>query len=158
MDTKHWITAILATYGAILSSYLAIREILKERRQLKIILEYVAFREIARLIITNSGHRPVTITDIAADVYQEGDEGNNNLAEVPQGALISGDYDLPKLLSDGQTVIYELGAVLSGIIIEGFSKEKNVHIAVFDAEGNSYTKYERRMGNAKWGGSEKIDK
>jgi hypothetical protein len=70
METKDWITIFIAVWGAGLSTYLGIRELIKERRQIKLILEYITFREIVQLIVVNSGHRPVTITEIAIAISQ----------------------------------------------------------------------------------------
>jgi hypothetical protein len=159
MTIKDWITAILALYGAALSSYLAYREIMKERRQIKMTLQYVEFREIAQLIIVNSGHRPITITEIAAAVSRKDSDGKEYPEGVPSNALFNTvTPEIPKLLNDGQTVIYELGPVLSGLVMESFIKDVKVFISLFDAEGNVYHKYERRLGNAKWGGSFKKGK
>ena len=53
MQTTDWITAIVALYAAVISSYLGYREIRKERRRIKMILEYMTYREIVRLIVDN---------------------------------------------------------------------------------------------------------
>lgn len=157
MTIKDWITAILALYGAVLSSYLAYREIRKERRQIKMILQYVAFREIAQLIVVNCGHRPITITDIAAAVSRKDSDGREFPEGVPSNTLFNtATPEIPKLLSDGQTVIYELGPALSGLVMESFLKDVKVYISLYDAEGNVYNKYERRHADAKWGGSVKV--
>ena len=157
MQTTDWITAIVALYAAVISSYLGYREIQKERRRIKLILEYISFTEIVQLIIVNSGHRPVTITEIAMAISIKGTDGKEYTEGVPSNALFDPvDPGFPKLISDGQTIIFKLGPVLIGEIMERFIKGGKVYLSVYDAEGNVYTKYERREGNAKWGGSQKI--
>jgi hypothetical protein len=159
MVTKDWITAIVATYGAILSSYLAFREILKERRKIKIILEYVEVRDIVLLIVANGGHRPVKIIDIKICISQEGANGKEYMKDVPHAALFNiPNPEIPKLLGYGESVIYELQPVLSDRLIGNYILGGKVNVSLFDAEGNEYTKVEERIGNAKWGGSHKINK
>ena len=57
-------TLLLALYGAGLSTILGIKELRKDRRSLKIILESVHWMEIFRIVITNPADRPITVTGI----------------------------------------------------------------------------------------------
>ena len=100
----------------------------------------------------------ITITEISAAVFQKGPGGTEHIEGVPKNALFSTSApNLPALLSDGQIVIFELGGTLSQFIIERFKEDGKVLIELYDGEGNLYTKYKKRRGDAKWGGSEKVD-
>jgi len=150
MKLIDWITAIIAAYGAILSTYLAFREVGKERRKLKMTLEFMMFYGKARLIVANSGHRSLTIRNIKLSIALKSADGNESLQNVPTNALfLTKEPEFPKFLGTGETVIYELSEVLSHdigeIIHEGtvFNIKGKINISLYDTEGNIYTRYSR---------------
>lgn len=73
MTVEQIITLVVAIYGALLSTMLVIREVRKDRRKLFIVLEHVALYERVQIIITNIGHRPVTITEIEVRTFLQRD-------------------------------------------------------------------------------------
>lgn len=89
------ITLLLATYGAVLgtlsfvlSIYLATRERRKDKRVVKVILEFLAFAGLYQIRIVNTNFRPVTITNIGADLYVRNKILWEWLESVPAGALL----------------------------------------------------------------------
>lgn len=67
MDTGEIIALVIALNGSILTTFLGMREFHKERRQIKVILEYIYYFEVGQITITNTGHRPITITGIGME-------------------------------------------------------------------------------------------
>jgi len=141
---------IIAIYGAILSTALLIYEILKERKKLSIILEHVAWYEKVQIIITNSGHRPITLTGMSmATLIGEGDEAH--WETVPQNSLF--DYEensdpFPVTIKDGESISLQLGLVITGYLL---SNQMNAKLAIYDSEGKAYSDFETRTFDAKWG-------
>jgi hypothetical protein len=82
MDTNDVIALILAIYGSLLATVLGVREFLKERRHIKVILEYIYFYEKVQMIITNTGRRPITITGIGMETYLEM-KGEGHYVKLP---------------------------------------------------------------------------
>lgn len=67
MELKDVLTLIIALYGAVIGTILGIREIRREKREVQLFLEIIAKdRDInnVRIVIVNTGHRPVTIIRI----------------------------------------------------------------------------------------------
>ncbi len=137
------LTAMLAVYGAVLSTVLGILELRKQRRQVSIILELHEFAYAFNITITNTGHRPITI--VAMTVVIGPDRG-----AVRQGQLRT-ENDLPPFpvtLTDGAYTRIGLSEGVSQDIAE---QEDVVYISVYDAEGHEYTKYRRFTYNEKYG-------
>src|SRR5688572_10454854 len=65
MDFEKLITLGLALYGAVLSTMLGVRELSRERRRVLIFLEHREWTHTYSIIITNIGHRPITLVDIS---------------------------------------------------------------------------------------------
>jgi len=129
------ITFFLALWGAFLSTYLALREVRKDKRFLKIILENVHWYETKRLVITNIGHRPITIEQVAIEV---GDKRHGMVDPLPQNSFWNPDSEipeLPKTLEDGKMILF----YLSQPVVDDLRDEnKFLRVKVFDAEGNIY--------------------
>jgi hypothetical protein len=148
------IELLIAIYGAILSTILGIRELLKERKNVTIILEYVTWQERVNLVITNSGHRPVTLTGLTMETIVPDSEGTH-WETVPQGALISTSQtqtSFPVKIEDGDSISLPLGPVVSEYLIDN---HLNAKILVFDSEGRKYSKFDSMIHDAKWGGISK---
>lgn len=145
------VKTFLAIYGAITSTVLLIREILKERRKITIILEYVAWYERVQIVIVNSGHRPITITEISMRIFSS--NGEDDFGEpIPKNALFDLDLldkPLPQIIKDGESVSLPLSSVISKNLLDNKLKAK---INIFDAEGNKFSDFKIRTLDQKWGG------
>lgn len=146
------IALLVAIYGALLSTYLAIRESRKERRRLNVVLEYLAFYERPQLIITNTGHRPVTVARLSIAIHHE---GSDFVDTVPQNSLyaLENEVELPITLSDGETVILALNPEIGKALM---ADNERVELSVRDAEDNIYKDNKRRIYNAKFGHYESL--
>lgn len=152
MDWETVLTGLVAIYGAGLSTYLGIRELRKEKRNLLIILEHIFFYERVYLRLVNSGVRPITIVSISMVVY-EAEDGINppHWEEVPGNSLVDtrsedGSDLLPAHLKDGEQVVIPLLGVVSDILMRNNLIAK---ILVKDAEGHEYTKFQVSRINPK---------
>jgi len=140
MDFEKIFTLGLALYGAVLSTLLGIRELTKERRQVLIFLEYSEFRDGYSIIITNVGHRPITLLGVFMDCGGEW---------VPQNAIIESDNDpFPATLTDGQHLTLPLYEGVSAAIAQ---VKEDIKIVVYDTENRKYTKFKKLSYNEKIG-------
>src|SRR5258706_1217418 len=134
------ITLILAVWGAVLSTILGIRELRKDKRSLKIILEHVNWMETKRLVIINTGLRPITIDQVFISVNIK---NHGPYDAMPKKAFWSDAEDhkpprLPFTLEDGRMAVF----YVSEFVNEQLRLENSfLKIQVYDAEGNIYTKY-----------------
>ena len=63
MSIQDWVqvlTLMIAGYAAVVSTILAVRESQKEKRRLKIIIEFWRWSYSSRIAVTNIGHRPIS--------------------------------------------------------------------------------------------------
>jgi hypothetical protein len=142
------VTFFLALWGAFLSTYLAIREVRKDKRSLKIILEHDTWAGMHRLLIINIGHRPVTIDQVSLAL---GDRKHKQVEAVPQNATWSalhGEPRFPVTLEDGKMAIFYLGTAISSELTD---PNKYLKINVFDAESNVYPNYTKGEYDQKYG-------
>jgi hypothetical protein len=93
MDIGEIIALVIAIYGSILATILGIREFLKERRNIKIILEYIYFYENGQITITNIVHRPITIPGIGMEKYMEMKGEGHYIKMRPDGIMIPRQVD-----------------------------------------------------------------
>jgi hypothetical protein len=141
MEVTGWITILIAIYGAILSTYLAVMRVLREKKQLSMILEYKVFSKKGFLVVANSGHRPITVRKIIVGITHKTSSGEpHDLYFSPISPM------LPSFIRDGETIIYEFGDDLAMELINirqqqstGFAKCKS-DISIIDGEKNSYDK------------------
>lgn len=140
-------TIIVATYGALLSSYLGYRELSKNKRKIKIILEHVYWEERFQITVVNIGYRPITIAGIAIAIPYENYDGYMPLPSE----FILGNDPFPETLLDGASMVIRLSNEILDVYSYALSnKEYKPKITVFDAEGNKYTKYGRQDLDVKW--------
>lgn len=136
------ITIFIAIYAALLSTVLGVRELLKEKRKLKIIIEDYPFYENGYLILLNIGNPKIIISDVSFMVAGE---------PAPANVIFdisSLDLPFPCIIQSGDFVKLPL----SGIIFSALRENKNdVKIGVFDIEGNIYDKFIVNSHNPKWG-------
>jgi hypothetical protein len=142
MSSDQVLTLILAGYGALLSTLLALREWRNGRRRIRIRLDRVHFYEIAQLTITNVGYRPVTITGI--EIIPKGRPA------VPSNSLLSPRFEstpLPATINDGEHITLPLADVVSDQLNANGMKAT---LKVYDSEGRTYRKYKTGTRNPKW--------
>src|SRR5215208_5849039 len=157
MSPEVVLTLAIAVYGAGLSTWLAVREIRKDRRRILVVLEYASFFERAQIIITNVGHRPITITAIAMSVWEEQTDRPAVLMPVPQNALLATEFQnelgrlvpFPVTINDGDHVTLPLSSYVGERLT---AHRMRASLTVFDIEGNEYREYTARHYNPKWGG------
>ena len=146
---------VLAVYGAAVSTILAtvqiarwVQDLRKEHRSIRVFLEYHGWVGRAGIVIVNSGHRPVTITEVGLSLVFRGEDGTIGGELVPRNALFEIEKEpFPTTLKDGDT----LEIPLSEVVSRSVWPHMRVNLAVFDSEGNSYTHYEARLYDSKWG-------
>jgi hypothetical protein len=146
-------TLIIAVYGAVIATFLGIRELKRDKRRIIVIIEYVAFYERAQITITNIGHRPITITEVNMSVKQ-----GDYWEQVPRNVLFFAnpeDVTFPITINDGEYITLPLHIEIGQAFLES---TKNIKVAVYDIEGNTYTKFRSRLYNPKWGYYEKRER
>jgi len=156
MSTLDLLSLLIAVYGAIVASILAARELLRERRKVKIFLDHVAWYERAQLSVTNVGHRPITLVGIALAIAV-GDEASPYFEEVRRGDIFALDLPkdpLPFTLADGEQIALPLSQPVSDQLI---ANRMRARLTLFDAEGRKYEDFAARILDAKWGGYLKVD-
>lgn len=138
------VTAVIAVYGAVLSTVVLLREVWKSKRRVRVRLDYVDFLEIAEVTVTNDGYRPVAVTGIT--VHPDGGD------MVPSNSLLSERHEptrrLPATLNDGEHVTLPLSDAVSRILASNGMK---TYIGVHTAGGKTYAKHETGLRNPKWG-------
>ena len=153
MSLSDILTLIIALYGAAIATILGIRELQRDKRRISVIIEYVAFEERAQITITNIGHRPITIAEINMSVMLD-----NHWEQAPKNALFNAnpeDVTFPIMINDGEYITLPLHELIGETF---FKNRKNIKVAVYDIEGNTYTKFKSRLYNPKWGYYDKMGK
>lgn len=150
MDTKDIITLIIAIWGAILSTFLAVRELLKEKRSITIILSFVCWLEQYKITIINNGRRPVTISEIGIEI---GSKTKGSIL-IPSSILFDqvqggSSPTLPLVLTDGESVEFFLSHFFDEQLRT--NKDFQPYIFVYDAEGNVYKKFKYSEHNPRYG-------
>lgn len=152
MNTSDVIVILIAVYGAALSTILGIREFTKDRRHIKVVLEHHLFSNVICLRIVNTGHRPVSISNVSFSCKLLVSKNPRKFIESPVPAASvfdsSSSPDFPLLFNDGQMQTFQLSEVLSEDIINSGWR---VRLTVTDGDGNNYHKFEKRIFNEKWG-------
>ena len=137
LTTSELLTLLLALYGAIVSTVLAIRELSRDKRRLRVTCRIAltpspsgGVWEFVKVNAVNIGHRPIQVK-MAELRMSNGDlftQVWSNLGPLP----------LPRKLEDGESVsvFFDYGEV------ERAGRERKVtfvEAVVQDAEGNEYT-------------------
>jgi hypothetical protein len=133
--------AVVSTIALVVSIILAIQKLSEEKKRIIIFVKQFSFDTRSEILITNIGHRPITITDLTF-----GELVGKNLVEgVPRNVYSSGaDWPFPVTLTDGESFVYKIQGPISG--------SKTLIPTVFDSEGNKYNKYRTIRYNEKFGG------
>ncbi|HKJ38613.1 MAG TPA: hypothetical protein VJ972_07540 [Anaerolineales bacterium] len=140
--------AVLGTVGFILSVYLAIREYKKERRILKVILEYVTFYEHFQVKIVNVNFRPITISSVGGVLLEIGKRKRMVTEGIPSSALLdSVESNLPVTLKDGESAVLKLQDGLSSYYTD---EEYKLEVFVYDTEGKLHSQTESKIYDPKY--------
>ena len=118
-------------------------------------LEYVAYYERFRVVIHNSGYRPITVLDITLELL---DKEGHPMEGVPLNAIFDDEEDekqLPNTIKDGEHLTLNLSEHF-----RQFSpgSDEQLCITVYDADGNKYSPKKIRVYDGKWGGYSFIEK
>ena len=153
MTTSDIITLAIAIYGAFISTILGVKELRRERRSIKIMLQHVYPQEWATVVVVNNGFRPVTIESIGLSIQGEDPKYKNHYENIPFEGLIAsdetrGNFPLPCKLDDGESVEIFLSDLIRD---EVFGEQRKAKIYITDAEGNVYTKYKTMFKEARRG-------
>jgi hypothetical protein len=136
------IAIILGAYGALLSTFLGIREILKDRSQVLLSLR-VVHTETGHLFwysITNTGHRPLTIINISI-LYQLKTSIRERWDHLGDETLLGPDYGhspLPCLIPEGQLKEFKLTDIATNFI-DGQLHPSRMKLVALDAHGKTYS-------------------
>jgi hypothetical protein len=114
-DLFDWATLGIAVWGAGIASWLGYKELRREKRSLKIILERINWVERYQILITNVGHRPVTIIEVHLGLAMKNTPAYDM---VPTGAFWAYEegYEEPKfpiVLKDGKMAQLHLRKLLA---------------------------------------------
>lgn len=141
MTFTTYLVSFLAIYGAVLATLLAILELTKDRRRISVFFQLDQWAHNCCVIITNIGHRPVTITGMLV-ILAPGKPVTQKMlrSEIDRSPF-------PVTLTDGQHTRINLPATLTDQID---AEDENVSITVYDAEGREYTSYRKLSHNERY--------
>ncbi len=135
------VTLLIAIYGALLSTIIAVREFTKDKRRVKVTCKYAfAFPpgsnealEFISITVVNIGHRPIQIKQAGILL--------NNKTTITQLESKIGRIPLPKKLEDGESldIMFDAEKIEKTINDQKKINVKLKKIFVSDAEGNIYT-------------------
>lgn len=138
---------VIATYAAVVSTILAIYEILRNTKKLRIVIDYECFTNVGYLRLINLSKRPITVASVSMQL-DEDRVPSTSMFEDDEGSTI-----LPKILEEYSSVELRLTDFVTQYIVN--EKAKKISIMVFDIEGKVYSKYKVREINSRWGGIER---
>ncbi len=141
MSRSEITTLILAVYGALLSTVIAVREFTKDKRRVKVECRYaMAFPpgsdktwNFISISVVNTGHRPIQISH-AGILLNDG----NSFTQLESKA---GKIPSPKKLEDGEAleIMFDVDKIELALKNHDNKKAKFTRAYVSDAEGNKYT-------------------
>ena len=151
MELKDVFTLIIALYGAAIATILGIREIRKEKREVDLYFEIIEkAREVreARIVIVNTGHRPITMSNLGLRLYFSNKPRKVLWGNKPQRAVVyrfeEVDAHLPVTLKDGEQEIIEIADFKFEDI---WQASDYAVIQAYDAEGKLYKSNKVRLFN-----------
>jgi len=146
-----WLTFGIAIWGAVLATAIGIYELLKDRRKISIYLEYVLYGEKYRMVVVNTGHRAVTLTNITL-LHHHYKDGNLAYTDpVPASVFFEEPQDYrqwPATLKDGEQMIY----YFSDVIRDAYLAHDRIEVRVYDAEEHVWKTGKTRVFDQKLGG------
>ena len=148
MDIATIITLLLALYGAGLSSVVAWHQFISDRRRVSMLVDLPYDDNNGKLTITNTGHRPITITAVDLHVWGR-PKPKATKAILASKLLTTGEIDtdigkgnLPVTLGDGQPLGVPIEPHFEQVI---FNSQGKLLVRARDSEGNEYTQYKKGM-------------
>ena len=147
---------LVAIYGAGLSTFLGLRELKKEKRQIDVYFELVEFEGRGRLVIVNTGYRPITITNASIVLFENKDGRlvpTNDFVPMNIVLLFEEGEGFPFILKDGEHKYININDALKEEI---WVIHHHPQITVFDAEGHVYWSKSVRVYNQKSGANMKM--
>jgi len=142
--------AVMALYAAVISTILGIRELQKEKKLIRIFIQYVGWGEVYTLKIINVGQRPITISSVSVSMKRTHKEDGTIYYEPIQDGwifTIDSSTHFPVKLEDGDSIELQFSEVMQGLLR---ANNGDAGLCVFDIEGNSYVKYEKLYFDAKY--------
>jgi len=143
MLTNELLDNLVTIYAALLSTALAINEIRKSQKKIKIILDYWVFETQARLVIVNNSQRPISIKNISIRFGKS--RGGD---QVPKNAMFLEEIEFPVNISPYDFLSIPLSDSLSNAT---YDSNGDIMISVFDSEAKEYNKFSTQITNSKWG-------
>jgi hypothetical protein len=140
LTTSDVLTLLIALYGAVLSTVLALKELRKDKRQVKVTCRMALAPspvgdvwEFISVEAVNTGHRPVEIT-MAGLLMKNGDLFTQVVSKA-------GRNPLPKKIEDGErvTVLFDYPELKKALGEQRDPENRLTKAVVHDAEGNKYT-------------------
>jgi len=142
MEIKDWITVGIASYAAILSTIIAILDFIRAKNHLTITFAINKFSNTNRVIITNSGDRPLTIVDFIVGIQHHYlDDTGNEYWDTVNLYLPDENFKLPILLKNGETIVSKSLSELTKEMIYSLENKKKFILEVIDSEGKIYRRY-----------------
>jgi hypothetical protein len=141
---------IIAIWGAVLATYLGVRELRKERRDIRVYLDLHAREGKLQVVVANLGHRPTTIVNVAALVIPRKPSKSGYLPPKPFSPITTPDgkpVELPVLLDDGDTAYFVMDA---GLLYYQQNDEYEILAYARDSEGTQYTSSGFRYYDSKY--------
>lgn len=139
MSQSEIFTLIVAVYGALLSTVIAIRELTKDKRRVKVTcnvslvpLSSDETWEFISIDVVNIGHRPIQISS-AGIIMSDGNYYTQLSSKL-------GKNPLPKKLEDGEsfTIMFDVDKIIEVLKHSNRQNVKYTKAFVSDAEGNKY--------------------
>jgi hypothetical protein len=133
LDIASTLALLVGAYGAILSTILALREITKDRRRIRLVLHQFIDDDEGFLRVINTGYRPVTIARAIVRMYDLELE-RVYFKRVDDGVL-------PATIEDGQHVAIPLEDLPIRYLRPGKDRTYRAEVWVQDIEGTEYVKF-----------------
>jgi hypothetical protein len=134
VDLKDIVAIVLGLWGAGLSTFLAVREVRKDRR--KVVLELdIGVDQSLYFRATNTGHRPIAIASI--DIKYLSTTTWELIRESQLYEMVNEQEILPAVLAEGQNVSIELPEGVLALLSR--ADVTTIKLIATDVEGKSYS-------------------
>jgi hypothetical protein len=147
------ITIILAIYAALLSTVLGVIEILKNTKQLDIVIKTGTHTGKTEIIILNNSVKPIVIIDISCILCLPKDR-REGFMPLPKNAIFANIEDLAKFpftLHEGESQIFVLGECITKEYNPFTKERRNLSFTLYDANGKQYSKVQYLTSNDRYG-------
>ena len=148
MTTFEIITLIIAGYAALLSTFLAVREIIKERKNLEIKIVISVFENTADLVLFNNSNKPLIVNSISIIISHGIPDHEETVHLVDMYSQDEKEWlNYPLTIEPFSEVRAGLNITLIKYIEDNLFK-----ILVYDANGEIHKKHKLYYINTKYGG------